>query len=144
MIPSMDREPIYVPFGFPPGVDQGEQAPAPDAILYFRIYAGLIILLCLAIAGVALFALIEFSRRAPGATAGDDMLIWTSAYGSFAVLMSVPWVVAVFAGRRAWVHTLGTVLIILTMVTVCYCLPIAIPLLISWLKPEVKRWYATV
>ena len=139
----MDREPIYVPFGFPPGVVHGEEGHAPDGVLYFRIYAGIMCLLCFATVGGAIWALIEFSTRAPG-SGTDDLVVFTAIYGTVALLMAIPWMVAVFAGRRPWVHTLGTVLIVLTMVGICYCLPVAIPLLIVWLKPEVKRWYATV
>jgi hypothetical protein len=55
-------------------------------------------------------------------------------------LLLVPFAIAPFLPRRpgAWVFDL--VLICLGM-TSCACLPITIPLLIFWLKPETKAWF---
>ena len=73
----------------------------------------------------------------------DEMLIWVGVYGTVGLVMAVPWVVAILGGRRKWVHPLGMILLIITMVTVTCCLPVAIPLLVAWLKPEVKRWFGS-
>ena len=137
----MDQDPIYVPFGLPPGVEQAGEETTPDAVTYFRVYAVIMTLVSLSLAGSALYAVIEMSARPSPAT--DEMLIWVGVYGTVGLVMAVPWVVAILGGRRKWVHPLGMILLIITMVTVTCCLPVAIPLLVAWLKPEVKRWFGS-
>ncbi len=136
----MDRGPIFIPPGLPPGVGYAHEERPPDAILYFRIYAALMLLSCLSMTGFSLYYLIDVASRRTGST--DDAAIVFMVYGVLSLLMAAPWMLAIFAGRRPWVHTLGTVMLVLTMVTLSCCLPISIPLLVVWLKPEVKRWYA--
>ena len=48
--------------------------------------------------------------------------------------------IATFAGRRPWAYWLTLSLIFLGLTSVC-CLPFCIPLLVSWLKPETKKYY---
>jgi hypothetical protein len=113
----------------------------PEAILYFRIYAGLIAFSGVATMLLGLYFVVDGSLGR-SASKSDDLLVMGAMYAVFGAFFSVPYLVGLFAGRRPWVHTLGTVLIVLTMATTC-CLPIAILLLIAWIKPEVKRWYET-
>lgn len=51
-----------------------------------------------------------------------------------------PFAAAPFLPRKSWVWILGLVLICLGLTSMC-CLPACIPLLIHWLKPEVKAFY---
>ena len=137
----MQPGPIFIPPGTPPGVAYAHQDGPPEAILYFRIYAGFI-----AFCGVAtmLFGLYFAIDGALGSSAArhDDLAWMGLVYAVSGAFFSVPYLVGLLAGRRPWVHTLGTVLIVLTMATTC-CLPFAVLLLIVWIKPEVKRWYET-
>ena len=52
----------------------------------------------------------------------------------------VPYALAPFLPRQSWVWVLGLVLICIGLTSLC-CLPVCIPLLISWLKPEMKMFY---
>lgn len=51
-----------------------------------------------------------------------------------------PYVAAPFLPRRKWAWGLGFALIILSMSGTC-CLPVAIPLLLQWVKPETKAYF---
>jgi hypothetical protein len=42
--------------------------------------------------------------------------------------------------RRPWAWIFGLVLICIGLTSLC-CLPVAIPLLLSWLKPETKSYF---
>ena len=52
----------------------------------------------------------------------------------------VPYALAPFLPRQSWVWVLGLVLICIGLTSAC-CLPACIPLLIFWLKPEMKAFY---
>jgi membrane-bound metal-dependent hydrolase YbcI (DUF457 family) len=52
----------------------------------------------------------------------------------------VPYGMAPFLPRKRWVWVFGLVLICLGLSSAC-CLPACIPLLIFWLKPEMKAFY---
>jgi len=56
------------------------------------------------------------------------------------LLFCVPYAFAPFLPRKSWVWVLGLVLICLGLTSTC-CLPACIPLLIFWLKPEMKAFY---
>lgn len=135
-------EPTFlVPAGMPPGVAYTHEERPPEGVYYFRIYGGLMMFTSAAsaIVGLVLVAL-PILNPGTGPAAGKESWIGGIFYGVFGVAFFVPWILALFGGRKPWVHTLGLVLIALGMTQLC-CLPIQIPLLLTWLKPETKRWY---
>lgn len=56
------------------------------------------------------------------------------------VLFFFPYAAAPFLPRKNWVWVMGLVLICIGLTSAC-CLPASIPLLIFWLKPEMKAFY---
>lgn len=56
------------------------------------------------------------------------------------LVLAVPFAAGPFLPRERWAWIVGIVLIGIGMTSAC-CLPAAIPLLISWLKPETKAYY---
>ena len=66
------------------------------------------------------------------------------AMGAFYVVLglglTVPFLVGLVVGPARWHWVYGIVLIALGMTSIC-CLPVTIPLLIGWLKPEAKAWF---
>ncbi len=132
----MDEPSIYIPPDVP-----GQTFPSgedtPEAVTYFRLYAGVQI----ALHAVALLGGFSMILRAATSRSNDDVFVVVVAimYIGWALTFSVPWVIALSAGRRPWVHTLGTVMLALSMLNLC-CIPLAIPVLLGWQKPEVKRW----
>lgn len=55
----------------------------------------------------------------------------------------VPYAIAPFLPRKSWVWVFGLVLICIGLSSLC-CLPACIPLLIHWLKPEMKAFYGRI
>lgn len=129
-----------MPAGLPPGAEYIQDERPPEGVVYFRIYAGFMAVInaILALLGLVLMFMPLFSTSASARNTGTWIL--GLVYGGIGIAFFVPWVIALFGGRKPWVHTLGTVMIALGMTQIC-CLPILIPLLIQWLKPETKRWY---
>ena len=52
----------------------------------------------------------------------------------------IPFAAGPLLPRRRWAWVVGLVLIVIGMTSMC-CLPVAIPLLIWWIKPETKEYY---
>jgi hypothetical protein len=139
----MQHGPYLIPAGAPPGSPllMEEERP-PEAVYYFRIYAALVILNLLALFGWGLYLMLDPIMRGgvSGSSATGEWVI-----GLVLVVVGlvplVPHGIALFGGRRKWVYTLALVLIGINMLWVTCCLPITIPMLIYWMKPETKRWY---
>jgi hypothetical protein len=131
----------FIPPGMPPGTEYAASEKAPDGVVFFRIYAVVFGIMgaLLALAGLGLMFAPLF---APPSLAGAEVGTWFAGlfYGGWGMAMFVPTVLALFSGRRPWVHTMGTVVIALGMFSCCL-MPLLIPLLIAWMKPEPKRWY---
>ncbi len=138
--PPGDPGPFIMPSAMPPGVEYMHDERTPEGVYYFRIYG--------AITGLGYLAMVIFGfvmMFAPAMSASfspGDMgaVVMGLIYGGLGTLFFIPTVVVLFGSRKPWVHTLGTVLIALGMTQIC-CIPILIPLLITWMKPETKHWY---
>lgn len=136
----MQQPPIYVPTG-PPGVDYGTDTERPSVVVYYKAYCGFMAFVYLLVAGmgVLLLALPSFAPTT-GGPPDAEAFIAGSVYLFLGIGLMIPYLLGLVLGRRPWVHTYGIVMIGLTM-TSCMCIPVALPLLLAWLKPEVKAWY---
>ncbi|MCU0659608.1 MAG: hypothetical protein MUF64_31380 [Polyangiaceae bacterium] len=119
----------------PPGYtpqDEGE----PAVVLYFRIYSGLVSLSSL---GIALFTVVGIiKQRADPDGVGLTLVFFAaSSLGLFSHLIGV------LSPRRPWMHVVGIVILGLGLLSSCLSWVVNLPLLIYWLKPEVKRWFDT-
>jgi MFS family permease len=109
----------------------------PPVYKWFVVYCIFMALGYLIVAVMGLvFLFIEPDRDMSAAEAkimGSVMLI-------MGLMFFVPYVAAPFLPRQSWVWVLGLVLICIGLTSAC-CLPASIPLLIFWLKPEMKAFY---
>jgi hypothetical protein len=132
--------PFVMPAGLPPGAEYSQEERAPEGVTYFRIYAIIMVVFSAITALGGLVVMFTPLFTSSMASSGVETWVAGMFYGGLGTAFFIPWVIALFGGRKPWVHTLGTVMIALGMTQIC-CLPILIPLLINWLKPETKRWY---
>lgn len=109
----------------------------PAVYVWFVAYCILMALVFLftAILGIALM----FTEPDPDMSAAEAKLL-ASLFLIMGLVFFVAYASAPFLPRKSWVWTLGLVLICLGL-TSTLCLPISIPLLIFWLKPEMKAFY---
>ena len=70
----------------------------------------------------------------------EEAKVMAALFLILGLVFFVPYAFAPFLPRQSWVWVLGLVLICIGLTSAC-CLPICIPLLIHWLKPEVKAFY---
>jgi hypothetical protein len=136
--------PLILPAGAAPGVEPASGERAPDGVLYFRIYAGLLSVVSgfMVVAGGGMLVAPLVLDPAAVTSAGAEPYFYLAAivYGAVGLVFLLPALVALFGGRKPWVHTVGTLVIGLGMVWMC-SLPILVPLLIVWQRAETKRWY---
>lgn len=66
--------------------------------------------------------------------------IMGSVFIVLGLVFSVPYALAPFLPRKSWSWVFGLVLICIGLTSAC-CLPACIPLLLFWLKPEMKAFY---
>ncbi|MFO1008870.1 MAG: hypothetical protein U1F29_02270 [Planctomycetota bacterium] len=108
---------------------------ARSVLSWYRIYCAamaVMYLLCIG-AGIALLVLDE-------ETLGKDALqsrITGIALAAFSAPAFAAYALGIVLPRKPWTWTYGLVLICIGMTSVC-CLPACIPLLITWIKNDVK------
>ena len=73
-------------------------------------------------------------------TSAQELVIIGVLLALVGVALTIPYVVAFALPRRPWAWIYHLVLIAIGMTSAC-CLPLTVPLLIFWLKPEVQSWY---
>jgi hypothetical protein len=123
-----------------PGAPPPTGEEAPEAVLFMRVYAGFMMLCHLALFIVGVFVMVQPQLSATPAAIEVENVIAGAFYMVWGLGFAVPWVVLLAAGRRGWAHTMGSILVAFSMLNMC-CLPAAIPLLIAWNKPLVRRYF---
>lgn len=112
--------------------------PATPAVFtWFVVYCILMALLYLAMAamGVA-FLFMEPDQEVSAAEAK----VMGGMFIILGLVFFVPYALGPILPRKSWVWVFGLVLICIGLTSLC-CLPVCIPLLIFWLKPEMKEFY---
>jgi hypothetical protein len=109
----------------------------PPAFKWFVVYCIVMALLYLTLAGAGIvLGFIEPDRE----MSAEEAKIMGVVFIILGLVFSVPYAIAPFLPRQSWVWVFGLVLICLGLTSLC-CLPVCIPLLIAWLKPEMKAFY---
>jgi hypothetical protein len=131
----------YFGENLPPGHLEEAAGTAPPAVIWFRVYAAVLGLVYVVICVLGIITLVAAIATPPKSAADQASGIGMALV--FVVIggaLAVPCFIALFGGRKPWVWTLDIVLIAIGMSSAC-CMPICIPLLIYWMKPEVKAWF---
>ena len=108
---------------------------SPPVWLWYRVYA---VFMGLFHAGVALAIAALLVATAGQGIKGEDLVVVIVA-GLF-FLGALPFLAAPFLPRVSWAWHYHLVLIALGLMNLG-CIPMSIPLLIYWLKPETKRFF---
>ena len=120
-------------------VDEGppqapEPAQPPRVVFWFKVYAGASALgyAMLAAGALVMFFMGEQDLDVP------PIVLWVGA--SCEVCFAAAFAASLFPRPREWVWIFDFMLICLGLVWLC-CLPVSIPLLVHWLKPETRAWF---
>jgi hypothetical protein len=120
----------------------GQHDGPPEGVYYFRIYGTIMAIISALLAGGGMVMAVTsiLTPASPSSYSSNSELVVGIVYAAMGSAFFIPYLIALLGGRKSWVHTLATVLIALSMTSLC-CIPVGIPLLIVWIKPETKRWY---
>lgn len=131
-------QPPYFGMAGPPGAPTGERPPTPPVVTWFKVYA---IFMAVVYAGVCVLGLAMLTMPGFLGSAHSDpgLLISGGVYAVLGLAFGIPFALAPFF-RQSWAWVYDLVLICVGM-TSCACWPATIPLLIYWLKPEVKQHF---
>lgn len=105
----------------------------PAVVIWFKIYCAL---LALIYAGSALACLTL-------AFYGTEGLVIGVLLAGLCIVLAVISALPILLPARPWTWVYGVVLIAMGMTSACL-LPACIPLLIVWIRPEVKRYFGKV
>ncbi|MEZ4293383.1 MAG: hypothetical protein R3B70_00280 [Polyangiaceae bacterium] len=140
----MDPEtPLILPASASPGAElRPEEMRTPDGVTYFRFYMATVALFDAAAMAFGFFLIFApFASKTATTPPSVANLVSGVIWAFFGGAHLIGILMALFGGRRPWVHTLGLVLMILSLVTCC-CTPFGIPVLIAYNTADVKRFYA--
>lgn len=115
--------------------------PMPKAVSWYRTYALCYGILNLVVALVGATGLgLVVAGQVNGSEEGN-FLLWGSSLGGWGCCFGILFTLLPFVlPRQGWAWAVHLIAIFLTM-TSCCCIPLAIPLLIQWFKPETKLYY---
>lgn len=126
--------PRFISSALPPGHDY-QDADEPQVVLFFRLYSGLV---SFSGVGMALFGVFKIAQeQAAGRSdlGGWMVMVGLGALGFFSHLLGL------LTPRKPWMHLAGILILGMGMLSSCLGWVFNIPLLLLWLKPEVKRWF---
>lgn len=114
----------------------------PGVVVAFRLYMGFLVLYGLAVAGFGLVG--ATTAGFSGGTPKTEDVVVGVICTAFGFALATPHVIVLFGGRRPWVHTMGTVMLALSLISGGGCCMIpSIVLLVYWTNAETKRWFET-
>lgn len=110
----------------------------PAAVLWFKIYSAVMTLMYLgtiAMGGM----LVMLSSEVSGAEQ-TELLIYGVVFVITGAVFGIASFVSLFLPRTKWAYVMQLMLVALGMTSCCF-LPFCIPILLGYMKPEVKRYF---
>jgi hypothetical protein len=138
-VPPTSSPPPYFGLNNPPGISSPDGSPAaPSVVTWFRVYAGFMALVYLALFSLGIFLVLLPVYSPSGLHPPDSFL--GIIYAVMGFVLAIPFAVGVALRPARWVWTYNLVLICFGMLSACSW-PITIPLLIYWINAETKAYY---
>jgi membrane-bound metal-dependent hydrolase YbcI (DUF457 family) len=109
----------------------------PPVYKWFVVYCIFMALLYLGLAAMGIVFM--FSEPDPEMSAAEAKMMG-AVFLILGLGFFVPYAIAPLLPRKSWVWVFGLVLICIGLTSAC-CLPVCIPLLIFWSKPEMKQFH---
>jgi hypothetical protein len=95
----------------------------------------LMYLLCL-VGGIVVLV----AEPSSSGTSADEAALMGLIFAVLGLVLSIPFAIGPFLPRSPGAWTFDLVLICIGLGSAC-CLPVTIPLLLAWLKPETKAYF---
>ena len=102
----------------------------PRVVIWFKVYSAILSLIYFFTFIISPFLLLSNE---------DDLIIMGFVFLILSIPLLLICILPIFLPRKPWVWIYSLVIIGLGMTGCCF--PVCIPLLIFWIKPEVKKYY---
>lgn len=113
----------------------------PRAVAWYRFYCHVFALFNVFLLGISVWFILRHEELA-NEIVNAKVIFWTGlACAPVALTISVVnyWLLMSKRLKNPWSIHMGN---IAAGLTTCFLVPLALPLLLAWFKPEVKAWYA--
>jgi hypothetical protein len=115
-----------------------QEAPRPPVLWWQQAYCGAMTLLYVAVV-VGVLALF-WAEWADAEMSAAELLVFGGMVLALGLALAGAFAASFFLPRRPWVWVYHLVLIAIGMTSAC-CLPVTVPLLVFWIRPEVKAYF---
>ena len=116
--------------------------PPPRVLPWYRAYAvamALLYILCF-LGGIAFFFFADELAAADDEVPAALWIVYGLLLTGLGVLLAAAYVAALFLPPKPWTWIYHLVLIAIGM-TSCCCMPVSIPLMVYWFKPETQAYF---
>lgn len=118
----------------PPAADK------PSIVTWQHAYCVFMCVVYVLTIAMGAFMIVFRHEGADRRNTAEELLVMGVALAGLGVVLALAYGVAPLLDPAPWLWTYHLVLIALGLTSAC-CLPICIPLLIGWIKPETKAWF---
>jgi cell division protein FtsW (lipid II flippase) len=112
----------------------------PAIVTWQHRYCALMAVMYLVCIGLGVLMIVFRNEAADADQPAVELLVSGIVLIAVGVVLSLVYGVAPFLRTAPWLWTFHLVLIALGLTSLC-CLPICIPLLIGWIKPETRQYF---
>jgi hypothetical protein len=112
----------------------------PAIITWQHRYCVLMALLYVLCIGLGIVMIVFRNEAADASQSVAELLFMGIALIGLGAVLALVYAVAPFLRPAPWLWTFHLVLIAFGMTSLC-CLPVCIPLLIGWIKPETRQYF---
>jgi hypothetical protein len=113
----------------------------PKAVVWYRVFCHLFALFNLLLFGISVWFILKHDQLANEIVSSGVVLVTglVCAPMSLAIVVANYWLLNAKLLKNPWQTHLGN---IAAGLATCFLVPLALPLLIAWFKPEVRSWYS--
>jgi hypothetical protein len=135
-------ESIRNPYASPDAPQKSLTGPqrTPGVVTWYRVYAVFMALMYFVIFLAGIAVLFFGEAMADEETPAEFFLIYGIVFAAMGVPLLIMYVVGVFMPAKRWAWVYGIILIGIGMTSCCF-LPICVPILIFWIKPETQAYF---
>lgn len=119
--------------------------PTPGVVKWYRFYAAFLTAVYFILFAACMVGLYFGLRASPGFWREADMppflgYAYLVLFGLMSLVLGGGFLASFFIPRKSWAWTYHIVLICLGLSSACF-IPICVPLLVFWLRPETKAYF---
>ncbi len=114
--------------------------PRPPVVVWYKAYCALLTFTYMAVAALGVFFIVARHSLADAENPPEGFLLGGLVCVVVGSFFAAPCLAALFLPPRPWVWIYHLVIICVGMTSAC-CIPICVPLLVFWIRPDTKAYF---